>query len=148
MNEIPHQKKLKVRAALNAAENLDHTYVVVGPYADGEPGLAFGANRMVKEAGTFDTQNKEAVLIGDGNFKVSYTTMKEYVPYNPISFSRLMKSLVLASLSFWHFPTPKPAAIRHLESTHSPLPIRRYSRSLRNRQVVNHGRCRTHPSTP
>ncbi len=56
-------------------DNLDYTYVVVGPYADGEPGLAFGANRAAKEIGTFDVKNKEAVLIGDGNLKVSYTTM-------------------------------------------------------------------------
>ena len=66
-----------MRAALKEADNLDHTYVVVGPYADGEPGLYFGANRMVKEAGTFDVENKEAVLIGDGNLKISFTTMKE-----------------------------------------------------------------------
>src|ERR1700744_5018560 len=78
-NEKPHQKKLKVRAALRAAKNLDHTYVVVGPYADGEPGLYFGANQAFKEAGTFDVKNKEAVLIGDGNLKISFTTMKEYV---------------------------------------------------------------------
>jgi len=76
-NEVPHQKKLKVRAALKAADNLDYTYVVVGPYADGEPGLAFGTNRAIKEAGTFDVKNKEAVLIGDGHLKVSYTTMKD-----------------------------------------------------------------------
>ena len=80
-NEVPHQKKLQVRAALRAADKLDHTYVVVGPYADGEPGLAFGTNRAIPEAGTFDVKNKEAVLIEDGNLKVSYTTMKEYVPY-------------------------------------------------------------------
>ncbi|KAJ9602830.1 hypothetical protein H2200_012610 [Cladophialophora chaetospira] len=77
VNEVPHQKKLKVRAALKAADNLDHTYVVVGPYADGEPGLAFGANRAIPAAGTYDVKNKEAVLIEDGNLKVSYTTMKD-----------------------------------------------------------------------
>ncbi|KIW64386.1 hypothetical protein PV04_09323 [Phialophora macrospora] len=76
-NEKPHQKKLKVRAALRAADNLEYTCVVVGPYADGEPGLYFGANKSVKEAGTFDVKNKEAVLIGDGDFKISFTTMKD-----------------------------------------------------------------------
>jgi saccharopine dehydrogenase-like NADP-dependent oxidoreductase len=76
-NEKPHQKKLKVRAALRAADKLEYTCVVVGPYADGEPGLYFGANKSVKDAGTFDVKNKEAVLIGDGNFKISFTTMKE-----------------------------------------------------------------------
>ncbi|EXJ76737.1 uncharacterized protein A1O5_01245 [Cladophialophora psammophila CBS 110553] len=76
-HEKPHQKKLQVRAALRACDRLDHTYVVVGPYADGEPGLYFGANPVVKEAGTFDVKNKEAVLLGDGNLKISFTTMKD-----------------------------------------------------------------------
>ncbi|OAP62971.1 hypothetical protein AYL99_02198 [Fonsecaea erecta] len=76
-HEKPHQKKLLVRAALRACDRLDHTYVVVGPYADGEPGLYFGKNPVVKEAGTFDVKNKEAVLLGDGNQKISFTTMKD-----------------------------------------------------------------------
>ncbi|KIY03870.1 uncharacterized protein Z520_00561 [Fonsecaea multimorphosa CBS 102226] len=76
-HEKPHQKKLQVRAALQACDSLDYTYVVVGPYADGEPGLYFGANPVVKEAGTFDVKNKEAVLLGDGNIKISFTTMKD-----------------------------------------------------------------------
>ncbi|OQV10477.1 hypothetical protein CLAIMM_14468 [Cladophialophora immunda] len=76
-HEKPHQKKLLVRAALQTCDRLDYTYVVTGPYADGEPGLYFGANPVVKEAGTFDVKNKEAVLLGDGNLKVSFTTMKD-----------------------------------------------------------------------
>lgn len=112
VNEIPHQKKLKVRAALKGANNLDYTYVVVGPYADGEPGFAFGANRMVKEAGTFDVKNKEAVLIEDGNLKVSYTTMKEYVFHVLSWVSQLTVHLVLESLSSWHSPIPKSVATR------------------------------------
>lgn len=77
VNEKPHQKKLAVRAALQACDNLDYTYVVVGPYADGEPGLYFGASPGFGHAGTFDVKKKEAVLLGDGNLKISFTTMKE-----------------------------------------------------------------------
>ncbi|KAL2407915.1 Reductase efuL [Exophiala dermatitidis] len=76
-HEIPHQKKLKVRAALRSCDRLDHTFVVTGPYADGEPGLYFSANSAAKEAGSFDVKNKSAVLLGDGNLKISFTTMHD-----------------------------------------------------------------------
>ncbi|KAK7905360.1 hypothetical protein LTR67_000081 [Exophiala xenobiotica] len=73
-NEIPHQKKLKVRAALREeCVNLDHTYVVTGPYSD----LFLGNNERFKQAGTFDVKNKEAVLVGDENTKISFTTMRD-----------------------------------------------------------------------
>ncbi|KAK5274965.1 hypothetical protein LTR99_004327 [Exophiala xenobiotica] len=73
-NEIPHQKKLKVRAALREeCDNLDHTYVVTGPYSD----LFLGNNERFKQAGTFDVKNKEAVLVGDENTKISFTTMRD-----------------------------------------------------------------------
>lgn len=71
--EKPHQLKLKVRAALRECKNLDHTYVVTGPYA--EFFLAHNAN--FTEAGTFDVKNKTAKLIGDENVKISFTTMRE-----------------------------------------------------------------------
>ncbi|KIV93763.1 hypothetical protein PV10_04954 [Exophiala mesophila] len=74
--EKPHQKKLQVRAAIRGCKNLEHTYVVSGPYADGEPGLYFGASPF-KEAGNFDVKNKEATLIEDGQLKISFTTMKD-----------------------------------------------------------------------
>ena len=77
VNEIPHQKKIQVRAAIRATKNLDHTFVVTGPYADGDRGLYFGANPIEKKAGTFDVKNKEATVIGDGNLKISFTTMRE-----------------------------------------------------------------------
>lgn len=76
-SEKPHQKKLKVRAAIRSCDHLDHTFVVTGPYADGDAGLYFGANTVAKQAGTFDVKNKEAVLMGDGNLKISFTTMHE-----------------------------------------------------------------------
>ncbi|KIW60602.1 hypothetical protein PV05_00808 [Exophiala xenobiotica] len=72
-NEIPHQKKLKVRAALRKCDNLDHTYVVTGPYSD----LFLSNNERFKQAGTFDVKNKEAVLVGDENTKISFTTMRD-----------------------------------------------------------------------
>ncbi|KIX04310.1 uncharacterized protein Z518_05177 [Rhinocladiella mackenziei CBS 650.93] len=76
-NEKPHQKKLKVRAAIRSCDHLDHTFVVTGPYADGDPGLYFSANSIAKPSGSFDAKNKEAVLLGDGNLKISFTTMHD-----------------------------------------------------------------------
>ncbi|EXJ94495.1 hypothetical protein A1O1_02891 [Capronia coronata CBS 617.96] len=76
-HEIPHQKKLKVRAALRSTDRLDHTFVVTGPYADGDSGLYFSANASAKQTGSFDVKNKEAVLLGDGNLKISFTTMHD-----------------------------------------------------------------------
>jgi hypothetical protein len=77
IDEKPHQKKIKVRAAIRAAKNLDHTFLVTGPYADGDGGLYFGTGGAGNESGHFDVKNKEATLIGDGNLKVSFTTMNE-----------------------------------------------------------------------
>lgn len=78
VDEKPHQKKIQVRAAIRGTKNLEHTFVVTGPYADGEFGLYFGASPF-KEAGNFDVKNKEATLIEDGQLRISFTTMKEYV---------------------------------------------------------------------
>ncbi len=76
-SELPHQKKLKVRAAIRACKNLDHTFVVTGPYADADPPLYFGTTPFMKVAGGFDVKNKEATLLGDGKLKISFTTMHE-----------------------------------------------------------------------
>jgi len=73
VNEKPHQKKIIVRAAMKKCDNLDYTYVVTGPYAD----LCLGP--MMGQLGSFDVKKKEAVLLGDGNLKTSYTTMRESV---------------------------------------------------------------------
>ena len=76
--EKPHQGKLKVRAALRVAEGLEHTFVVTGPYGDGHPGFPFGkAPPDMEETGTFDVANKKAVVVEDGNGKVSYTTKRD-----------------------------------------------------------------------
>ncbi|KAK3698387.1 hypothetical protein LTR37_016957 [Vermiconidia calcicola] len=76
--EPPHQQKLKVRAALRDVKDLEYTYVVTGPYADADGGLFLGAAPVDKEAtGTFDVKRKRAVLLGDGNGKISLTTMRD-----------------------------------------------------------------------
>lgn len=76
--EIPHQKKLKVRAAMSEHKgSLDYTYVVTGPYGDGDAGLYLSSNASAEETGSFDVRNKSAVLLGDGQLKIGLTTMKE-----------------------------------------------------------------------
>ncbi|KAF8846417.1 NAD(P)-binding protein [Acephala macrosclerotiorum] len=73
-NEIPHQQKLKVRAALRKLEaegrleGLEYTYVVTGPSAHG-----YLSNKGITLGG-FDVQGKQAVALGDGKGKVSLTT--------------------------------------------------------------------------
>ncbi|KAK3670930.1 hypothetical protein LTR78_009208 [Recurvomyces mirabilis] len=75
-NEMPHQQKLKVRAALKKTKDLEYTYVVTGPYADADSGLFLSARSEEDEqSGTFDVQRKRAVLLGDGEGKISLTTM-------------------------------------------------------------------------
>jgi len=72
-NEIPHQQKLKVRAALRnlekegKLEGLEYTYVVTGPFAYGYLGKGL-------TLGGFDVKQKKAVVLGDGKGKVSLTT--------------------------------------------------------------------------
>lgn len=76
-NEKPHQQKLKVRAYLesDAIKRLEYTYLVTGPYAD-----LYIQKSADDQAGTFDVQAKKATLLGDGNDKISLTTMAECVP--------------------------------------------------------------------
>ena len=75
-HELPHQQKLKVRAALRKTKNLEYTYVVTGPYADADRGLFLSARSEEDEqSGTFDVKRKRAVLLGDGEGKISLTTM-------------------------------------------------------------------------
>lgn len=77
-DEKPHQAKLKVRAALRAAKGLEHTFMVVGPYADGHPGFPLGATpKGLDESTTFDVANKRAIVLGDGDGKVSYTSKRD-----------------------------------------------------------------------
>jgi hypothetical protein len=76
-HERPHQQKLKVRAALKDVKDLSYTYVVTGPFAD---------MYMLPEApvgerggGAFSVKGRKADLLGDGNNKLSLTTMAECV---------------------------------------------------------------------
>lgn len=83
-NEIPHQQKLKVRAALRKLEaegkleGLEYTYVVTGPFAYG-----YLSNKGITLGG-FDVQGKRAVVLEDGKGKVSLTTDTEYVTLSPL----------------------------------------------------------------
>lgn len=94
-HEIPHQRKLRVRALLreitstststsitgnndDCNNHLEYTYIVTGPYADADRSLYLSAQPPEKEAwGTFDIHRKRAVLLGDGNGEISLTTMRD-----------------------------------------------------------------------
>ena len=73
-NEPPHQLKLQVRKYIR--ENLKRikvTYVVTGPYFDMWVDAATGLER----AGGFVPEVTQAYLVGDGNGKVGFCTMRE-----------------------------------------------------------------------
>ncbi|RMZ80947.1 hypothetical protein DV738_g2444, partial [Chaetothyriales sp. CBS 135597] len=70
-HEPPHQLKLKVRAHMRTMKKIEHTYLVTGPYSD----LYFGPMRNRPELGSFDVEQKKAVLLGDGDGPVSFTAM-------------------------------------------------------------------------
>lgn len=76
-HEKPHQQKLKVRAFLEneiSRADLNYSYVVTGPFADGYLHFVKG----IEAAGGWDVKAQKAVLLGDtGEEKVSLTTMKE-----------------------------------------------------------------------
>lgn len=73
--EKTHQKKLKVRAHLESSlvQHVKYTYLVTGPFAD----LYVGCMEGEPQLGSFDTQKREATLLGDGNGSVSLTTMAD-----------------------------------------------------------------------
>lgn len=72
-DEKPHQQKLKVRAFIREnIHRLQYTYLVTGPYAD----LYIHESRA-PGGGSFDAKEKVANLLGDGNEKISLTTMRE-----------------------------------------------------------------------
>ena len=75
-NEKPHQQKLKVRAAIRETKNLEYAFVVTGPYADVP--FYLGASKNPR-GGSFDVKNKKAVLLGDGNGRISLVACAEYV---------------------------------------------------------------------
>jgi len=73
-NERPHQLKLQVRKFIR--ENLKRvqvTYVVTGPYFDMWVNAASG----LEVAGGFVPEKKRAFVVGDGNGKVGFCTMRD-----------------------------------------------------------------------
>ena len=78
VNEKPHQQKLKVRAKLKQVKDLEYTYVVTGPYGDADSHLFLSAAEPgADKGGSFDVKRKRAVLLGDGEGKISLTTMRD-----------------------------------------------------------------------
>jgi hypothetical protein len=72
--EKPHQLKLQVRKFIREnVKKLRITYLVTGPYSD----LFFAPSRGDERAGSFDPKAKKATLLGSGDEKVSFTTMKD-----------------------------------------------------------------------
>ena len=77
-HEKPHQQKLQVRAKLKDVRDLEYTYVVTGPYGDADRGLFLSAAPEEREGGgSFDAKRKRAVLLGNGEGKISLTTMRD-----------------------------------------------------------------------
>lgn len=73
-SDRPHHQKQKVRAFLETAKDLEYTYVVTGPYADGAGMAYLSACALAPETGSFDVKGKKAVIVGDGKGKISLTT--------------------------------------------------------------------------
>lgn len=72
-NEKPHQLKLQVRKFIRENVNkLKVTYLVTGPYSD-----LFFAPSSDPRIGTFDPKARKATLLGTGEEKVSFTTMRD-----------------------------------------------------------------------
>lgn len=72
--EKPHQFKLQVRKyARNNLNKLKITYLVTGPYSD----LFFAPASKYNHAGSFNPEQRKATLLGTGEEKVSFTTMKD-----------------------------------------------------------------------
>ncbi|KAL1646626.1 hypothetical protein SLS58_003213 [Diplodia intermedia] len=87
--EKPHQLKLKVRAYLesDAVKRLEYTYLVTGPYAD-----LYIQKSASTELGSFDVRAKKATLLGDGDGKISLTTMDESHPEHTANRALIVNS--------------------------------------------------------
>jgi nucleoside-diphosphate-sugar epimerase len=73
--EKPHQLKLQVRKYIKEnIKKLKVTYLVTGPYSDLYIGKLGGE---AAKTGTFDAKAKEAILLGSGKDRVSFTTMND-----------------------------------------------------------------------
>lgn len=74
-DEAPHQLKLKVRKYIRESiKQLEYTYVVTGPFAEGYIGKSGGADDRI---GSIDVKAKKATLLGTGKDKISLTTNPE-----------------------------------------------------------------------
>jgi nucleoside-diphosphate-sugar epimerase len=72
-HEKPHQLKLQVRKFIREnIKKLKITYLVTGPYSD-----LFFAPGKDSRGGSFDVKEKKATLLGTGEEKVSFTTMRD-----------------------------------------------------------------------
>lgn len=72
-HEKPHQLKLQVRKYIREnVEDLKVTYLVTGPYSD----LFFAPNKDSR-IGSFDVKAKRATVLGTGEERVSFTTMRD-----------------------------------------------------------------------
>ncbi|KAL6707382.1 hypothetical protein ACN47E_004161 [Coniothyrium glycines] len=73
-SEPPHQHKLRVREYIRShALALHTTYLVTGPYAE----LFFAPASRYSHAGEFDPRSRRATLLGAGDERVSFTTMRD-----------------------------------------------------------------------
>jgi len=73
-NEKPHQTKLKVRKYINDnVKRLKVTYVVTGPYFDMWVDTVAG----IEVVGGFQVDAKKAYVIGEGEGKVGFCTMRD-----------------------------------------------------------------------
>jgi hypothetical protein len=78
-DEIPHQNKLQVRHFIRSnIKRVKCTHLVTGPYIDMYLDLVPNFDRL----GGYDVGSRRASVIGDGNYAVGFTTMREYVPYS------------------------------------------------------------------
>jgi nucleoside-diphosphate-sugar epimerase len=71
--EKPHQLKLQVRKYVREnIKSLNVTYVVTGPYSD-----LYFAPSLDNRVGSFNVKEKKATLLGTGEEKVSFTSMRD-----------------------------------------------------------------------
>ncbi len=76
--EYTHQAKLQVRQYLREnTQQLKYTFVVTGPYADAKTPAFFTNAFPDPRMGTYDVKTKKAVILGDGQDKISFTTTSE-----------------------------------------------------------------------
>ncbi|KAI1625181.1 isoflavone reductase [Exophiala viscosa] len=107
--EKPHQRKLKVRASIRSCKNLDYTFLVTGPYADGDPVLYLSPNHGATITGSFDVRTKTAVLLGSGDLKIAFTTMTD------------VGKLLLAALTYPDVSRNKALKVKSFTTTDADL---------------------------